>query len=92
LSPDEMGKIHAMIAKVDRAERKLFGSTGYILLQKNGAEAGQTVPHVHFHYYQMSPKDSKLWLAIRLFTAYWFKPLGAEEIEKQKLELLNKNS
>jgi histidine triad (HIT) family protein len=86
LTADELVQIHAMIAKVDQAERKMFGSTGYFLIQKNGIEAGQSVPHVHFHYFPMSQWSSKIWVAIRMFIGSWLKPLGPEELEQQRLE------
>lgn len=84
LTPEEMVKIHAMIAKVDRAERKIYGSTGYLLLQKNGSEAGQSVPHVHFHYLRMSQSDSKVWRTLKVFVAPWLKKLTLEEIARER--------
>jgi histidine triad (HIT) family protein len=90
LTADELIAMHKMIAKVDRAERSIFGSTGYVLVQKNGIEAGQSVPHVHFHYLKMSHGDSKIWPAIRMFISGWFKPLSAEELNQQRLEF-NRN-
>ncbi len=86
LTADELVQIHAMIAKVDQAERKMCGSTGYFLIQKNGIEAGQSVPHVHFHYFPMSTGSSKTWVAIRIFIASWLKPLDSAELERQRLE------
>ena len=44
---EQMGKV---IKKVDRSASKIFETSSYLLLQKNGIEVGQTVPHVHFHY------------------------------------------
>ena len=84
LTPDEMVQIHAMIAKVDRAEKSLYGSTGYALLQKNGAEAGQSVPHVHFHYLKAAQGDSKIGLVIRILLSPWLKPLPPEEIDRER--------
>ena len=85
LTKEEMSEIHSLIAKVDRAERKALGSTGYLLLQKNGAEAGQSVPHVHFHYFPRSKKESKIWLIVRMLAAHWLPPLSEQEIQDQKL-------
>jgi diadenosine tetraphosphate (Ap4A) HIT family hydrolase len=73
-----------MIARVNRAEQKIFGATGYTLLEKNGVEAGQSVPHVHFHYFPRKVGDSNLWLAVRMFLAPWLKPLTNEELELQR--------
>ena len=85
----EMSAVHALIAKVDAAEREIFGATGYILLQKNGAEAGQSVPHVHFHYYPVKQGDSKAWLAVRMFLASWLKPLTEQELDRQRSHFQN---
>ena len=84
LTSEEIAKIHAMIAKVDVAEKVIYGSTGYVLLQKNGAEAGQTVPHVHFHYLRMTQGDSKIWFVLRAFVSPWLKALTPEEINNEK--------
>ncbi len=43
------------IKKVNRAVSEVYGTDAYILLQKNGHEAGQSVPHVHFHYIPRKP-------------------------------------
>jgi diadenosine tetraphosphate (Ap4A) HIT family hydrolase len=84
LTAEEAASLQALIAKVDRAERAIFGATGYTLLEKNGREAGQSVPHVHFHYFPRKVGDSNLSLAIRMFLAPWLKPLSPEELESQR--------
>ncbi len=35
---------------INIAIKKLQGPSSYLVLQKNGADVGQTVPHVHVHY------------------------------------------
>src|SRR4029078_13357621 len=50
LNDQEITRISQVIKKVDKAAQKVFGTSAYLLLQKNGREVGQTVPHVHFHY------------------------------------------
>ncbi len=87
LTAAEGAGIHAMIARVDRAERQALGATGYALLQKNGAEAGQSVPHVHFHYFPRKQGDSNVWLAIKIFTASYFKPLSEAELQAERLRI-----
>ncbi len=42
-----MGKL---IKKINTIIQRVNGPSSYIALQKNGAEVGQTVPHVHIHY------------------------------------------
>lgn len=84
LTSAEAAEIHAMIARVDRAEQKAFGATGYTLLQKNGAEAGQSVPHIHFHYFPRKTGNSNLWLAFKIFTAHLFDPMSEEELRLER--------
>jgi len=50
LSDIEMMHIGQIIRKVNVAVQKVFGTSPYLLHQKNGWEVGQSVPHVHFHY------------------------------------------
>lgn len=74
LTREEMGDLGETIRKVDLAVRQVFGEKGYVLIQKNGKDAGQSVPHVHFHYL---PADR--FLAIRFLTAHWFAPMKGEK-------------
>lgn len=41
-----MGKV---LPRIARAIMKVTGATSYNVLVNNGADAGQVVPHVHFH-------------------------------------------
>jgi len=50
LTSEEIISIGKFIKKVHQVISKIYGTSSYLLLQKNGEEAGQTVPHVHFHY------------------------------------------
>ncbi|HSX38616.1 MAG TPA: HIT family protein [Chlamydiales bacterium] len=86
LTTKELIAIHSMIGKVNLAEQKIFGATGYLLMQKNGKEAGQSVPHVHFHYFPRNIHQSQLWLALWIFIAHWQKPLSLEKMEDLKLK------
>lgn len=49
LSEEEITEIGRVIKKVNQAVEKVFQTSSYLLLQKNGREVGQT-PHVHVHY------------------------------------------
>ena len=40
--------IHS-VQKVSKAVKAAMGVDGFVLMQLNGAAAGQSVPHVHFH-------------------------------------------
>lgn len=76
LSEKEIAALGAAIKKVDLAVRKTFGNTDYLLLQKNGKGAGQSVPHVHFHYIPAAK-----FLTPRFFLSPWLKPLSDEELK-----------
>lgn len=49
LSPAAAQALIASTQKVARAVRTAMEAPGILLAQVNGAAAGQTVPHVHFH-------------------------------------------
>ncbi len=83
LADGELLEIKEMIQKVDRVSKSLYGSTGYLLVQKNGRVAGQSVPHIHFHYIPRSGEESSLWVAVRFFTSPWLKPSSKEEMAAQ---------
>jgi diadenosine tetraphosphate (Ap4A) HIT family hydrolase len=79
LTPEEMAEIGQTIQKVDRAIKKIYGNTGSLILQKNGKEAGQSVPHVHFHYYPRNESDGQAWFIYRILKASWEAPMRLEE-------------
>ncbi len=87
LNPEEIAEMGEIIKKVDAAVKKIYGNTGSLLLQKNGREAGQSVPHVHFHYLPRFEGDSHLLFAWRFFTAQYFKPMDPALLEKQVADL-----
>ena len=39
----------ATVQKVGTALKKAFATNGVVIYQLNGTDAGQTVPHLHFH-------------------------------------------
>jgi histidine triad (HIT) family protein len=83
LTADEVAAIGDTIKRVDIAVRKTFGYTDYVLIQKNGPGAGQSVPHVHFHYLPATK-----FFAIRFFISPWLKPLTNEETRRTLHKLL----
>lgn len=50
LTEEEIVHITHAIKQIHKAAQRVFGTTSYLLHQKNGKEVGQSVPHVHFHY------------------------------------------
>ena len=49
LTPEEMAAAFSLVQKIEKRILQADGLGNYLLLQKNGKSAGQTVPHVHFH-------------------------------------------
>jgi histidine triad (HIT) family protein len=49
LSPEAAAAIMVTTQKVARAVKKALDAPGIMLVQLNGAAAGQSVPHIHFH-------------------------------------------
>ncbi len=83
LSDEEISRIGKVIKKVNDATVNIFHTSAYLLLQKNGHEVGQTVPHVHFHYIPRKAEDSSVikFLA-NMFLANAKPPLSAAESRK----------
>lgn len=50
LTGEEILEISYLIKRTHEATEAILGPCDYIILQKNGASVGQTVPHVHWHY------------------------------------------
>lgn len=83
LSDEEFSHIVRVIKKVNLAVMKVFDTSSYLILQKNGFEAGQTVPHVHFHYIPRKAKDSSfLKFFWRMYIANIQKPIKAEKMQE----------
>jgi len=49
LSDDGAAACIKTVKKVAEGVKEAMGAAGITVLQLNGAEAGQTVPHIHFH-------------------------------------------
>lgn len=49
LPPDAAARLMHAVQTVAQAVKIAMHSDGIVLMQLNGAAAGQTVPHVHFH-------------------------------------------
>lgn len=83
LTDEEITQIGRVIKKVDRAVTKVFGTSSYLLLQKNGLEVGQSVPHVHVHYIPRKEGDSStLGFLVKMYVANAKGPISAEEMQE----------
>lgn len=75
LSPAAAAATIQTTQKLARAVQAAVGAEGLLISQFNGAAAGQTVPHVHFH---ILPR----WEGVRL------KSHGRDKADPDQLELL----
>lgn len=81
LTEAEITHMGRVLKKVDLAAMKVWGTSSYLLLQKNGREVGQSVPHVHFHYIPRKAGDgSAVTFLFNMCLANLKKPLSAEEV------------
>ena len=83
LTKEELETIGAVIRRIQSEARKLFHETDYLLLQKNGRVAGQSVPHVHFHFIPRSRKIGPIRFIMRFFLVPLMKPISIEEIDER---------
>ena len=95
LSDEEVTQMGRIIRKVDQAVMELFKTSSYLLLEKNGREVGQSVPHVHFHYIpRLKGEDSLLKFSVQLYVSGILPPIAAAEmeevVEKMKETMKNK--
>jgi histidine triad (HIT) family protein len=56
LEPERRGKLMEVAQTLANRMRRL-GATGINILHASGADAQQSVPHVHFHVLARFPKD-----------------------------------
>lgn len=83
LTDAEILRIGQVIKKVNVAVQKVFHTSSYLLLQKNGSEVGQTVPHVHFHYIpRKANENSMLPFLFKFAITPYFPPISNEEMLK----------
>lgn len=82
LTDEEAASLCRVIQKVDQAVIKVYNRAAYLLLQKNGVEAGQTVPHVHFHYIpRQAGDDSSLKFLAKMYIANMKSPIDPAEMK-----------
>lgn len=83
LSEEEITQIGRVIKKVHGAVGKVFGTSSYALLQKNGKEVGQSVPHLHFHYIpRQTGDDSMMQFLIKMYAVNKGSPITPDEMQQ----------
>ena len=78
LSPEGAAALIATTQKVARAVKKALGCSGVMLVQLNGAAAGQSIPHIHFH---ILPREHGLELTLhgrKMADAATLEPVAAK--------------
>lgn len=83
VTQEEMADFKEVLEKVDPILRKLAQAGGSLILEKNGPEAGQSVPHVHIHYLPRSQKQGQVSFILSFFMRPWLKPLSATEMQEK---------
>ncbi len=88
LTDDENAHIGRVVKKVDEIATKVFKTSSYLLLQKNGVEVGQTVPHIHIHYIARKKGDDSLLKFLAKMLVNRFKqPISDAELQRMVEEL-----
>ncbi len=90
LTDEEIAHIGRVIKTIDQAVMKIFDTSSYLLLQKNGLEVGQSVPHVHFHYIPRKAGDSSAFgFLVKMYVANAKGPISSDAMQKT-VEMLKK--
>lgn len=58
LSEDAASSLGQVLPKICKAIMKITGAKDYNIIQNNGENAGQTVPHLHFHIIPKYPNST----------------------------------
>lgn len=80
LNAEEILEMGLLLKKVNAVVERLYGGKEYLLLEKNGSHAGQSVPHVHIHFLPRYEETGQLNFLYHLLTASWWKPESPDEL------------
>lgn len=86
LTAEEWSELSGTISKAVKVFQKHFKTSQYMMLEKNGPNAGQSVPHVHFHLFPFPDGEiSKETRRLQFEKVYGKRPaaLNDEELEKE---------
>jgi len=75
LTDEEAMEMTLFIKKLHATVSKLQETDDYLLLQKNGASIGQSVPHVHIHY--IPKKSTEAGALMTLARFFWVPRFGS---------------
>ena len=85
LNPESGKELLETIKKVKKVFKSTLETDDYIILQKNGKAAGQSVPHVHFH---MIPIKSTGWRMLGQLKIF-FKILFGSSPESKEARVIS---
>jgi histidine triad (HIT) family protein len=77
--PTALAATTALAQRVARAMKGALGATGTVVLQASGADAGQSVPHLHLHVVPCWPDDA---------TTHWPERRSAHAVDGDPHALL----
>jgi diadenosine tetraphosphate (Ap4A) HIT family hydrolase len=83
-SDREILAAYQLIKKINSIVQEINGPSSYLILEKNGPEVGQTVPHVHIHYIPKRMSTNKNVPLFGLLGSFIFSPLQ-HPMSKEKL-------
>lgn len=83
-SDGEILAAYQLIKKINSVVQRINGPSSYLILEKNGPEVGQSVPHVHIHYIPKRISTNKNISLFGLLGSFIFSPLQ-RPISKEKL-------
>ncbi|MCH9632860.1 MAG: hypothetical protein S4CHLAM6_12040 [Chlamydiae bacterium] len=85
LTDQEMLSAHKAIGELFKASQRAYEATSYLILQKNGKDAGQSVPHVHFHFFPRKEGDySDIGILARFYLSGFKAPIAQDQIDLER--------
>ncbi len=88
LTDQEMLAVKKGLGKLFEAAQKTYEATSYLIFEKNGADAGQSVPHVHFHFLPRKPNDYwDIGIYARMFFLQFKSPISQKEMDQNRTQL-----
>lgn len=91
LTKEERDRMSELLVRLDKAVKKVFNTDSHLLLQKNGKEVGQTVPHVHIHYIpRQEGDDSTVRFIFNAIKAQVIGPIKEEEMHQIVIHMQEK--
>jgi histidine triad (HIT) family protein len=88
LTQEEIAEMGDLVKRVHQLYSKRFQTSQYLLIQKNGYLAGQSIPHVHVHIMPRTQEMGMISFLARFFISPILKPMHEAAI-KDLVESIN---